>query len=241
MVKFQFDPIVVDVETAPHPCAPEFLEPLNLDGIQAAKNLKDPAKIAEDIARRKADAEAEHAAKVDRAALDWNLSRIVALAWSTDHENIVVMPCANEDDERHALRQFWGDAEGRDVLGFSVRTFDVPTLIQRSRLLGVQYRRVNLARYGKGSVIDLRDELTFDDARYEAVMPRSLKMFCKRFGIACDDSVAGTDIPALVAAGEWDQVITHVTSDVRLTIALARRIGLLTSAQTAQTEAAGAF
>ena len=46
-------PIIVDIETAPHPCAAEFLGPLNLDGITAAKNLKDPAKIAEDIQRRK--------------------------------------------------------------------------------------------------------------------------------------------------------------------------------------------
>lgn len=238
MSRFQFDPIVVDIETAPHPCAGEFLEPLNLDSIQAAKNLKDPAKIAEDIARRKADAEAEYAAKVGRASLDWNLSRIVALAWTVDGDIITTATCASEDDERDALRLFWKEAEGRDVMGFAARTFDVPTLIQRSRLLGIDHRTLNLARFGKGSVIDVRDVLTFDDARYEAVMPRSLKMFCKRFGIPCDDAIDGAQIPALVAAGQWDQIISHVTSDVQLTVALARRIGLL---ETATKETAGAF
>ena len=125
----------------------------------------------------------------------------------------------------------WKDAKGREILGFAARTFDVPTLIQRSRLLGVEHRAINLARYGKGHVIDLREILTFDDARYEAIMPRSLKMFCKRFGIPCDDGVNGADVPALIQDGNWDAVISHVTSDVRLTMALARRIGVLEAEQ----------
>lgn len=229
MSPFQFDPIVVDVETAPHPCAPDFLEPLDLTAITAAKNLKDPKLIEEDIRKRRAAAKAEHDGKLGRAALDWNLSRIVALAWSTDHEAVVVMPCANEDEEREALKAFWRDAEGREVLGFAARTFDAPTLIQRSRYLSVGHRSLNLARYGKGSIIDLREILTFDDARYEALMPRSLKMFAKRFGLPVEDVVNGVDIPQLIADGKWDEVISHVTSDVLLTIALARRIGVLSA------------
>ena len=223
---YETHPIVVDLETAPHPCAGDYLEPLNLDAITAAKNLKDPEKVKADLEQRKAAAVAEHAGKLGRAALDWNLSRIVALAWSTG-EAIVVRPCNTEEEEREALVTFWQEAKGRELLGFAARTFDAPTLIQRSRLLGVEHRPINLARFGKGSIIDLREILTFDDARYEAIMPRSLKMFCRRFGIPVDDSVSGADIPALVAAGEWDQVISHVTSDVRLTMALARRIGVL--------------
>lgn len=230
MSGFHFDPIVVDIETAPHPCAADFLEPLNLDGITAAKNLKDPEKIAADIEKRKADATAEHVGKLGRAALDWNLSRIVALAWSTNHEDVMVMPCQHEDEERDALKAFWKDAEGRELLGFAARTFDAPTLIQRSRYLSVGHRGLNLARYGKGSVIDLREILTFDDARYEALMPRSLKMFAKRFGLPVHDDVNGADVPQLIADGKWEDVIAHVTSDVRLTIALARRIGVLSAA-----------
>jgi hypothetical protein len=223
---YETHPIVVDIETAPHPCAGDFLEPLNLDGIKAAGNLKDPEKIKADLEKRRADATVEHASKIGRAALDWNLSRIVALAWSTGTD-IIVMPCANEDEERAALVAFWQDAKGREILGFAARTFDAPTLIQRSRLLNVEHRPINLARFGKGSIIDLREILTFDDARYEAIMPRSLKMFCRRFGIAVDDPIGGAEIPALIAAGEWDGVISHVTSDVRATMALARRIGVL--------------
>jgi hypothetical protein len=153
-------PIVVDIETAPHPCAPDFLGPLNLDGIQAARNLKDPLKIAADLEQRRAAAQAEHDAKLSRAALDWNVSRIVALGWSTDGDAITAEPCRDEHDEGEALARFWLDAKGRDILGFRVRTFDVPTIVQRSRLLNVPHRTPNLARFGKGSVIDLFDILT---------------------------------------------------------------------------------
>lgn len=231
-MSFNFDelrrPIIVDIETCAHPCAGDFIEPLDLASIKAAGNLKDPEKIAADIAKRTADAKAEHATKIARAALDWNLSRIVALAWSTDAgETVTVRPCANEEEEALALIAFWDAAEGRRVLGFSVRTFDVPTLIQRSRLLNVAHRDVNLARFGKGSVIDLRDVLTFDDARYESLMPRSLKSFCRRFGLEVTDPINGKDIGQLMAAGDWEGVISHVTSDVKLTAALARRVGVL--------------
>lgn len=227
-------PVVLDIETAAHPCAQEYIEPLNLDGITAAKNLKDPEKVAADLERRRLDATTEHATKLGRAALDWNLSRIVALAWSLDGGDVVnVRPCANEDEERAALVSFWKDCEGRLLLGYRARTFDVPTLIQRSRLLRVGHRDVNLARFGKGSVIDLFDILTFDDTRAEALMPRRLKTFCKRFGLDVQDEINGADIGALIEVGDWESVISHVTSDVRITAALARRIGVLAQQETA--------
>lgn len=221
-------PIIVDIETCPHPCVTDFVPAPDLESIKAAGNLKDPDKIKADIEARKQKAQAEYDEGLKRAALDWNLSRIVALAWSTDGgETVTVKPCQTELEELSALVDFWKHAEGRLLMGFSARTFDLPTLIQRSRLLQVKHRDVNLARFGKGSVIDLREVLTFDDARYEALMPRSLKMFCRRFGIPVDDEVDGAQIPQLVAEGQWDDVIDHVTSDVRLTAALAKRIGVL--------------
>lgn len=221
-------PIVVDVETAPHPCAVEYVPAPDLESIKAAGNLKDPEKIKADIDARKQKAQAEHAESLARAALDWNINRIVALGWSCDGgESVIVKPCQDEAEEANALRAFWNDAEGREFLGFCARTFDLPVLIQRSRLLNLTYRHVNLARFGKGSVIDVRGVLTFDDARYEAIMPRSLKMFCKRFGLEVEDEVSGADIRQFVTEGNWDAIISHVTSDVRLTAALAKRIGLL--------------
>ena len=219
---------VFDIETVSHDCVTDFIQKPNLDLITAAKNLKDPVKIAESIETRKQEAIAEHLTALSRAALDWNLSRIVAIGWQTDQmDEPICVVCQNEAFEAVALATFWGDAKRRQLVGFNARGFDVPTLIQRSRLLNVPFPKVSLNRYGRGDVTDIRDVLTFDDARYEAVMPRSLKAFCKRFGIENQDETSGADIAAMVAAGDWQGVTDHCLSDVRLTVRLAQRIGVL--------------
>lgn len=220
--------LVIDIETIPHECAAEFVPAPDLDAIVPAKNLKDPAKIADSVRERREAAEADHRSALSKAALDWNLNRIVAIAIGIDGD-VSPQVCRTETDEADALKEFWGYVrrERAQLIGFCARTFDLPTLIQRSRLLGVKHPSVNLSRYGKGDVTDLRDLLTFDDARYEALMPRSLKAFCRRFGIAVEDEINGAEIPALVAAGEWASVEAHVVSDVRLTVALAERLGVI--------------
>lgn len=221
---------LLDIETAPHPCVSEFVTPPDLSTITAAKNLKDPAKIADDMAKRQDAATADYQQQLSRASLDWNLSRIVALAWTDESGEDNILTCEDEDAEVRALAVLWRrirSVNDAPIIGFSARSFDLPTLIQRSRLLGVRYPFVSLARYGKGDVQDLRDLLTFDDARYEAIMPRTLKAFCKRFGIACDDAIGGADIPALVAAGDWAGVEAHVTSDLHLTRKLAEAINVI--------------
>lgn len=219
--------ILVDVETIGHPAAADFVPPPELDKITAARNLKDPVKVAEDIAKRREAAQVEYLAQLDRAALDWNLSRIVAIGWQIDGGEIKSLLCRDEAEEADALQAFWRLASSRTIVGFCTRTFDCPTLIQRSRLLGVKPNPISLGRYGRGSVIDLRDELTFDDARYEAIMPRSLKAFAKRFGLAVDDPVDGAQIGDFVKAGNWEAVRAHVESDIKLTAQLAERLGHL--------------
>lgn len=223
--------IICDIETIGHPRAAEFVPMPDLSGIAAAKNLKDPAKIAENLKERRDAAQAEYQAQLDRAALDWNLSRIVAIGWQIDDGDIESVTCQDEDEEAAAIQRFWSMASSRTLIGFCSRTFDAPTLIQRSRLLGLKHQPISIGRYGRGNVVDLRDVLTFEDARYEAIMPRSLKAFAKRFGIPVDDQVDGKHIAELVKVGDWEAVRAHVESDVRLTAQLAARLGYLTLAE----------
>ncbi len=132
---------------------------------------------------------------------------------------------AVESRELSALTSFWKAAARGRLFGFCARTFDVPTLIQRSRYLEVPHPLISLARYGKGDVIDLRDVLMFDNARCGAVMPRSLSAFCRRFGIDVEDALTGADIAA-VREGRWADVVSHVRADVLKTARLAARLGL---------------
>lgn len=229
-------PIIVDVETAPHPCAPDFVPAPDFAAIKPDARLKDPDKIAADILLRQAKAAQEHADTLARTSLDWNLCRIVSLAWTTDGGvTIQGDVCRHEANEADVIMAFWHDVEtrvstdgwwGTKIIGFCARTFDLPVIIQRSRLLNLEFPHISLARYGKGHVLDLHDTLTFDDARYAAIMPRSLTMFCRRFGIPVDDPIAGDQIPGLVASEDWPRIWDHNASDVRVTAQLAQRLRL---------------
>lgn len=209
-------PIVVDIETAGLPEAADFLEP-----VSAAKNLKDPEKIAADIAARTAERDS-------KLALDWNVGRIVALAWWTERDGMRVRLCPDENFEYSALREFWEDCRHRTIVGFNIKGFDLKFMIQRSRYLGIPYPLLDLGKYTRKGIIDLFSELTFNDGTYDqGAMRRTLHAFCRRFGIPVGDALSGAEIPALVAAGEWEQVKAHVTSDVELEVALAIKLGVI--------------
>ena len=206
-------PIVFDIETCGIDNAEEFLEP-----VEADKRLKDPEKIAADI-------EAKTQARLDKLALDCNTARIVCLGYWTEEEGLSVDACRREEDERVVLRHFWRESRHRTLVGYACKQFDLRVMVRRSQLLGIEYPILNFSKYDRKGVTDLFLDLTFGDGTYDqGAMRRTLKAFCKRFGIPVDDDISGKEIPALVAAGEWDQVIAHCKSDVELTVALAQRL-----------------
>lgn len=219
---------IFDIETFAHPDAPLYLVPPNFDAIEPHKGLVDPVKIAADLEKKKKALQAEYEASLDRCALDWNLSRIVCIGLHNIGESgPQIIACKTEADEKAALSAFWLATRGRRLVGFSCRTFDAPTLIQRSRYLGVPYRNLSLAKFGRGDVTDLREILTFDDANYTALMSRSLDAFCKRFGIVVEDDWTGADVAELVRTGNWDGVMAHCRADIQRTRLLAERINVI--------------
>lgn len=222
-------PLILDIETAPLENARDYIDPPDLDDIQAPGNYKKQETIDAYIADEKVNRLAKFERDcTDKAALDFNVSRIVAIGMWSEHINTVALLCKTPEDERAALDEVWGYAKHRTVVGFRIREFDLPLMMQRSRYLRLNHPLFDLGRYARGNAItDLYDVLTFGDLRAETVMRRSLKSFARRFGLPVEDGIDGKQIPALVAAGEWDQVQAHVLSDIRLTVALAQRLGVV--------------
>ena len=209
-------PVVVDLETAGLPNAADFLEPVIPDA-----RMKDPEKI-------KADIEAKTISRMEKLALDWNVGRIVCLGWWTERDGLIVQPCQNETEEACAIESFWEDCRHRLIVGFNIKAFDLRFLVQRSRYLNIPHPILDFSKYSRKGIHDLYLDLTFGDGTYDqGAMRRTLKAFCKRFGIPCDDGIDGKDIGALVAAGDWDAVVAHCKSDVELTVALARRLRVI--------------
>jgi len=206
--------LVFDVESVAIASAAEFIEPAT-----APSNYKDEAKIAAYIEEANREA-------VAKAALDVDLARIVAIGWSAGPETPVVMTAADEHEEYDALETFWAFCitPRPTLIGFNCIGFDLPLLLRRSLYLGVKAPALQIGKYRHDGIIDLMLSLSFDGAqRY-----RSLGFYKRRFALDVpDDPHTGADIAGLVAAGDWDAVASHSRADVKTTVALARRMGVL--------------
>jgi hypothetical protein len=209
--------VFLDTETAPLDDAESMLPEFKHN-----KGTKDAALKAEQIATKRANALAD-------AALDPDLCRIVAIgAWWDDHELPLVDLCKNEDDERVVLKEYWRayrtirhEHPNTVIVGSNVLGFDLPVMVRRSLYLQVDVPMLERGKYRHRDVIDLKSLLCDDDR----LAWRSLEYYVKRFG--CDvphDLIDGAQIPALVAAGEWDKVREHLRCDLVKTRALALRV-----------------
>lgn len=208
--------IILDIETVAIDGAGALMEPAS-----APANYKDPEKIAAYIK------EAEKAQREKAALYPWT-ARIVTLGLILSDGTEVVTTCRTETDEAIALKALAktvyrdDDRFVQPLVGFNHRQYDLPVILARAMLLGVDFPALNLDRY-RTPHVDLMDKLTW----YGAVPPRSLHWYARRFGLPVDDTVKGADVAGLVAEGRWEDVAAHCLSDVRLTRALAERMGIV--------------
>jgi len=208
--------LVFDIETFALDDAGNYLEPPT-----APANYKDPQKIADYIAEKLAS-------QVDRAALDPDLCRVVALGVLSERDDAPKVWVAREGDtaaEAAMLTRFWQLVGDRPLVGFNILGFDLPVLLRRSLYLDVPRPRIQIDRFKHPQVIDLMQDLAFGRIEFT----RSLDFYSKRFGFGIEDDLTGADIAAAVRAGEWDRVEAHVTADVRKTAALAAKLGVFRS------------
>jgi hypothetical protein len=209
--------VITDIETSAHPDAERMLPEFKHNA-----GTNDADKRAAQIAEKRAKALAD-------AALDPDLCRIVAIgSWWEDEAQPILELCRDEHDERESLKEFWQlYAQRRHecpytvIVGSNVLGFDLPVMVRRSLYLQVDVPMLERGKYRHRDVIDLKSLLCDDDR----LAWRSLDYYVKRFG--CDvphDPIDGAQIPALVAAGNWDAVREHLRLDLIKTRALALRV-----------------
>jgi len=159
--------LVLDIETRPDPevmDAAEFWQKKE-ELIEPDGRLKDPVKIADDLAKKSAQLR-------EGAALSpiTGLVAMVGLRLMHTDQNIVVGPEADptRESEKRVLQALaqWGERPST-IIGFNVVDFDLPFLIARAALHGItipwlakprNYRRVVELRdlFTRGSLSDWR-------------------------------------------------------------------------------------
>ena len=212
--------IIVDIECVGIDTASDYLEP-----VEAPSNYKDPAKI--DAYIQEATAKA-----VERCGLDPDLCRIVALGHGEVEGRDNVILCRDEETEAAALAAFWkhvvdGYGHCRRIVSFNGFGYDLPVLMRRSQLLGVDHPILSLDRY-RSEHIDLMQRLTWNGA----IKAHKLSFYASRFGWPIVDTVDGSQVGALVKAGDWKAVESHCLNDLAQTRFIAQKLKLIPTAET---------
>jgi hypothetical protein len=213
------EPIYLDAELCAIDDVMAYYDEAAEADIEPPKNYGEEA-AARYIEREKAHRRAQH---VNKAALNPDLCRIAYLGvWWPQFTAPALMPCENEHAEREVLAQWWdGYGEGEMICGFNVRAIDLAFICRRSLYLDIRTKHINRDRYRSTCILDLLELLS--EGRKDHM--RSLDWYVRRFKLDVPhDPIDGAQIPALVAAGEWDKVREHLRCDLYKTRALALRV-----------------
>ena len=188
----------------------------NLDAIQfmpepqAPGNYKDEAKIAAYIAEKQQE-------QIERAALDADYGRIVAIGWKIKSGPVMSMVYP-QDSEADMLGVFWQTLYEQKGLccGYNVLNFDLPYMLRRSMELGVAVVfKPNLAKYRLLPTLDLMGVL------YNWQNFKGLKFVAQRYGL--DNPLPELD-GSQVAGMDADTLRAYVENDVYLVYQLYQKM-----------------
>ena len=220
-MKYNNEPIVVDIETRPLPNDGTAFDP------KAVKlgNLKDAEKIKSKIMEAKSVFQ-------EGNALDPFQGAVCAIGILAGKEPPRMLTATNEEEESDIHYEFWKLFGVERVVGHNFREFDMPFIVTRSRILNVP----NRLTYGKkyGSIIDNKIDDTMEEvACYRYGKKVSLKAAANAFRVTSDLRKAES-----TSEGFWKDLLSgdavrkakaenHLLADLEETQAIAIRCGLI--------------
>jgi predicted PolB exonuclease-like 3'-5' exonuclease len=200
-----------DIETGPADDAVQF-EPQ----FEASKVLKDPLKIAADIADKRA-------AWWDKLALSALTGQVLAIGWAGDDGEVTVITQTSILSEIDVITAFWNATRSAETLvGFNSNAFDLPFLWRRSIKLGIviPHGIFEPNRRLFATNIDLMERWCWFDSQARVSLD-NLAKFCgfppKKGSGKFFADLFRTNIAEAVA---------YLEHDVKLTRAIGRRMGV---------------
>ena len=234
--------LFIDIETIPAQ-RPDILEHLEasqrdeltaaLEAVKAPSNYKDEAKIAEYIATRRAELQADFAGKladkIGGTGLDGAFGQVFCIGWAWGDEQVRVEYSPGLD-EAAVLGAFFADMprgfQTVRVIGHNVATFDLRFLKQRAMVLGVKPPAC--------LPFDAKpwDLTIFDTMVQFAGVGKTIGLdrLALAFGIPGKRGMSGADVWPAVKANRFQEVADYCADDVILTRAVFRRMTFADSA-----------
>lgn len=248
-----------DIETGPLPddqltaICPPFEPPPHPGEFDKASvkvgNLKDQAKIdekyrlaEEDHKRAVADYDSSvlAAGKLhfesfkSKAALDATTGRVLAIGYRAADNGKSGIDDGGGDESK-LIESFWAKqqkcrAANRKLVGANIHVFDLPFLIRRSWILGVDVPASVVVndRYFDPIFVDLRAKWLLGQRWGDC--PSSLDVMAKALGVgAKPNGVGGGDFARLWfgSAEERQQAIAYLLNDLEMTAGVATRLGVV--------------
>jgi predicted PolB exonuclease-like 3'-5' exonuclease len=204
-----------DIETIPHENAKYFIPRAT-----APSNYKDPEKIAR-------FEEAKTAETLEKAALDPDFARIVAIGYvlhvgeSEDIKpvDIQVLTAVSPKNERTVLREFFAEADNANTLiGWNIMEFDLPMMLRRAFALRVRPSRWSIytpRKYTYDPVLDLYGWF------HQWKIGKGLKFVAERYGL----EVLAPDMDGSMVSDMTEKELRLYTkSDVWLNVQMYNRM-----------------
>lgn len=165
-----------------------------------------------------------------RGALDALTGRIVCICGLVADGGTLTEFTITNEDEAQILAELWKVVEDGDLLvGHNVLGFDLPFILQRSWILGIQpSRRINLRKYYTDEVIDTMQLWT-------NWSPKGVKLDTLAGALGCGTkSGAGNDVAAWWTRRDLASIASYCMQDVHITYKVFCRLMYLPSLEVSQ-------
>jgi hypothetical protein len=215
-------PIIIDIETAP---LSEDVLANRMPEFKADSRLKDPDKIAQDIATKRAS-------WMQKSALSAYTGWVCAVGIGTlEDDGVFIKTALTQEDESALLKWVWSriaDDKGvivRDVIGHNIRGFDIPFLLIRSLMNNVPMPLTAYSSFRGG--VSLSDH--FKDTMLYAGMGQfnytiSLDALSKSFGLSGKNGDGANFYKTLLE--NETEAKEYLANDIHLTRNCAKRLGM---------------
>jgi predicted PolB exonuclease-like 3'-5' exonuclease len=200
-----------DIETGAADDAVQF-EPT----FEASRVLKDPAKIAADIADKRA-------AWWDKLALSALTGQVLAIGWACDEGEVTVITQTSTVTEEDVIRAFWNaTAKAERLVGFNSNAFDLPFLWRRSIKLGMVIPEgiFEPNRRLSANNVDLMERWCWCDNQARVSLD-NLAKFC-----GFPPKLGNGKHFADLMRTNLEDAVAYLTHDVKLTRAIGGRMGV---------------
>ncbi len=156
-----------------------------------------------------------------RTALNGAYGQAFCISFIKEQDHVVTMQTTLKGEERAVITQFWDIARDVNIfVGHGIRFFDIKFLIQRSVILGIPCRTINLAKFRDNPVYDTMEQwMNYDGTISLHELALALDIPSPK-----DGGIDGSQVYDFWLAKRYDEICEYCMRDVETVKSVYKRI-----------------